>query len=161
MVDYAALQVANWFLAKNNAERQLDDYVEPLSQMKLHKLLYYAQGIYLAYTKGNKLFNEDILAWKHGPVVRTVYDKYRGKYDIVDEITDEQLKDYLDISGDKLSQSILEVVYTTYGNMSAWDLRNQTHQERPWLEVYNVEETTDVIPVELIKEFFEEEILVG
>ena len=42
----------------------------------MQKLLYYAQGCYLA--KNNEsLIKEDFLAWEHGPIIRKIYDKFR------------------------------------------------------------------------------------
>lgn len=159
--EFDALQVANWFLAKNRADQALDEFVEPLSQMKIHKLLYYAQGVYLAYTDGEKLFKNDLLAWKHGPVVYDVYNKYRGKYEITEELLPEQIEDFKTIENDTSAGAILNVVYNHYGNMSAWDLRNQTHSERPWNEIFYSDKADKVIPTEIIEEFFKEEILVG
>ena len=47
-----------------------------VDQMKLQKLLYFAQGHHLA-DFGELLFREDIEAWKYGPVVRVVYEADR------------------------------------------------------------------------------------
>ena len=47
-----------------------------LTNLKLQKLLYYAQAWYLAnYQK--PLFDEPIEAWVHGPVVVQVYNEFR------------------------------------------------------------------------------------
>ena len=40
-----------------------------ISNMKLQKLLYLAQGIHLALENGAPLFEDTIEAWKYGPVV--------------------------------------------------------------------------------------------
>ena len=47
----------------------------PLTQLHLHKLLYYAQGWSLA-AWGERLFDEAIQAWRHGPVVPSVYPSF-------------------------------------------------------------------------------------
>ena len=72
---FSAIDIAIWFILKNNAEvleheATNDDYevYEGITHLKLQKLLYYAQGVCLAIT-GNTLFNEEIQAWQHGPVV--------------------------------------------------------------------------------------------
>ena len=50
----------------------------PISQIKLQKLLYFAQGLFVAGTKGRSLLFEDsIYAWKYGPVVKTVYHEFK------------------------------------------------------------------------------------
>ena len=48
-----------------------------LSNMKLNMMMYYMQAYYLV-NKGEPAFADPIEAWKNGPVVRVVYDKYRG-----------------------------------------------------------------------------------
>lgn len=73
-----AEQVANWFLAHNAYQSKDDEYIDPITHLKLQKLLYYAQGTHLAIS-GVPLFDENILAWEHGSVVREVYDKYHEK----------------------------------------------------------------------------------
>jgi len=100
-----------------------------VSHKKLHKLLYFAQGWYLAYTK-QRIFDEDIEAWAHGPVVRSVYDVYRrtGWQNILfpfkgnSSRIDKKTKDYL--------QSLLRI----YGQRSADELERITHSEKPWLQ---------------------------
>ncbi|OQY42717.1 MAG: hypothetical protein B6240_13665 [Desulfobacteraceae bacterium 4572_87] len=46
-----------------------------ISNLKLQKLVYYAQGFYLALYD-EPLFNEPIEAWTHGPVIRELYRSY-------------------------------------------------------------------------------------
>lgn len=48
----------------------------PVSNLKLQKLLYYAQAWHLAIFK-QPLFNDEIEAWVHGPVVPEVFRAYR------------------------------------------------------------------------------------
>ena len=60
---------------QKKAEMQSGDLV---TNLRLQKLLYFAQGWYLA-RYGKPLFEDDMLCWKYGPVVRTVYDKYKDR----------------------------------------------------------------------------------
>ncbi len=56
--------------------RFFEKHESAVTNLKLQKLIYYAQGIALGnYTE--KLFGENILAWEHGPVVKEIYDKYK------------------------------------------------------------------------------------
>lgn len=55
-MQHSALQVAKWFLAHNRIAAD-DEGAENISNLKLQKLLYYAQGTFLAL-KGEKLFSE-------------------------------------------------------------------------------------------------------
>ncbi|MGZ1214409.1 toxin-antitoxin system, antitoxin component, Xre domain protein, partial [Lactobacillus delbrueckii subsp. bulgaricus] len=47
---FTAVQLANWLRVENYFGRELDENVEPLTQMKLIKLLYFAYGRYLVKT---------------------------------------------------------------------------------------------------------------
>lgn len=92
-------------------------------------MLYYAQGCVVAIT-GEPLFEDKIEAWEHGPVVLSIYHKYKryGSSGIpYDEAFDDSLLD-------SLMASILEQVYQEFGQYSAWKLRNMTHEETPWKE---------------------------
>lgn len=63
--------VADFFVQLAN---QSED--DQITNLKLNKLLYFAQGAYLART-GKPLFNEQIEAWQYGPVVPSIYRKYK------------------------------------------------------------------------------------
>jgi len=67
--------VARWFLSRNRL-RSLSGESDFISNLKLQKLLYYAQGIHLALY-GKPLFNDPIEAWQYGPVVDSVYQTYK------------------------------------------------------------------------------------
>lgn len=122
---YSALDIAKWFLNINRAQMNFEDS-EYITNLKLQKLLYYAQGYYLA-RKNDPLFKEDFIAWEHGPIIRKVYDEYKknGAKGI------EYNEDF-NISIDKETEIILNEVYEKFGQFSAWKLRDMTHQEMPW-----------------------------
>ena len=113
------------------------------------KLLYYAQGIYLALS-GKKLFSDNLVAWAHGPVVVDVYHEYCSNGSRGIEYN-ESLRPKEKYS--KEERNVLEQVYNYFGQYSAWKLRNMTHEERPWLETPQ----NHVISPKLIKEYFLEE----
>lgn len=115
-----ALAVAKYFLA-------LQDDEEAISNLKLQKLLYYAQGFHLAM-KSRALFDDDIRAWEHGPVVPAVwreYNRYAGR-----PIPRPVGFDPRAIDED--TRSLLGEVASVYGQFSAWRLREMTHAEPPW-----------------------------
>lgn len=156
---FNANQVSDWFLVKHSSEMQTDDANdEYLTQMKLHKLLYYAQGVNLALFS-EKLFSDDLLAWKHGPVVREVYERFKGKREIGEVISDEELENYEKISDDLDNRMVLEVVYETFSGYSAAKLRSMTHEETPWIEAYAKSSGDDVISISTIKTYFENNII--
>jgi len=70
----SAIAVANAFL-----EIQAEDRSDfpPIDAMKLQKLVFYAHAWWLA-NKGKPLFSEDVEAWPWGPVVREVWEEFRG-----------------------------------------------------------------------------------
>lgn len=115
--------VANYFLANQDTA-----YGEPISHLKIQELCYYAQGISLAIFE-KPLFFEDIEHWNHGPVVPTLYRKYRS-YAVgpIPPPKDLNLKLY-----GKETMGLLDKVYQLYGRDSAWELRNKTHEESPWV----------------------------
>ncbi len=65
-----AVAIANYFVRKS-----LDSGI-PVTPMKLVKLVYVAHGWYLGLT-GEPLIAEGVQAWKYGPVVPSVYDKFK------------------------------------------------------------------------------------
>lgn len=59
--------------------------VSDCTHLKLQKLLYLCYADYLCATQGKKLFNDVIYAYTYGPVIKSVYDKYKGsKYEILE-----------------------------------------------------------------------------
>ena len=62
---YSSKAVSNFFLAKSRA----------ITQLKLHKLLYYAHGWHLGLTSA-PLLDEMVEAWQHGPIVPSVYHEF-------------------------------------------------------------------------------------
>lgn len=142
-------KVVNWFRVRNRADERLDESIDELTQMKVMKLLYYVQGTSLAVLN-RRLFSQDIVAWKYGPAVVEVHDKYKGKKGIVGNITEKDLEDYNLLTKDKNTGPILEAVYEAFGNTSAYDLMKQTHKESPWKET----EQSSVITDKSLKKFF-------
>ena len=115
-----ASQIAKAFLKLSQP-----DIGDIISNLKLQKLLYYAQAFNLAINN-KPLFEEDIIAWEHGPVVKEVYDIYSQYSGGVIPIPKEEVK-----LTDK-EHDLLVSVWNVYGQFSAWRLRDMTHSETPW-----------------------------
>lgn len=127
---YDVMDIANWFIYYNETKRELfDEDTDEISNLKLQKLLYYAQSAFLAI-KNEVLFNDKIEAWRHGPVVPRVYDEYK-KYG-ASGIKEYNLDVVKCIENDDETRDILINVYDLFGEYSAWGLRNLTHSEEPW-----------------------------
>lgn len=113
---------AKYFLAQVS-----EDAGDLISNLKLQKLLYYAQGFRLALYD-ELLFPEAIEAWTHGPVVPDLYRHYK-KYGAGAIPCPEDI----DFSiYDETTKSLLDEVYSVFGQFAAWKLRNMTQEEYPW-----------------------------
>lgn len=126
--------VAKYFLSLSDEEAG-----DTISNLKLQKLLYYAQGFHLAL-KDNPLFAEPIEAWTHGPVVPVVYQSY--KHAGASAISRPEGFDAAEIDAD--TRSILDEVREVYGQFSAWKLRDMTHLEAPWIDAYEAGPSTTI-----------------
>ena len=118
---YDSRQVANEFIRLAAGEGRA------LSIMTILKLVYIAHGWTLALCD-KELITDYAQAWKHGPVVPSVYFAFRPfgvnvseAYDLMEaEIEDD-------------AQSIIQQTYALYGHMSAFALSELTHiKGGPW-----------------------------
>jgi uncharacterized phage-associated protein len=116
-----------------------EDAGDTISNLKLQKLVYYAQGCALALW-GRSLFPEPIKAWVHGPVVPQLYHEYKKYGAGAILIPDEKNIDWSKF--DDETRDLLDEVYAVYGQFSAWKLRDMTHQEPPWRDAFPDEEIT-------------------
>jgi uncharacterized phage-associated protein len=123
-----------------------------VSNLKVQKLLYYAQGHYLGI-HGRPLFNDAIEAWAHGPVVRSVYHELKrygnGSIDV-----DQVVGDDFDWDDFKDVEEHLMRVWNTYGEYEAWALRNRTHREAPWKTTFDEGERGLVISHQKMQDYF-------
>ncbi|MBC7625187.1 MAG: SocA family protein [Aeromicrobium sp.] len=99
---------------------------DPVSNLKLQKLLYYVQGWSLALD-GKPAFPDRLEAWVHGPVQPSVYGTFKSYRwnPIVEAQSPVTLPDDL--------KSTVSSVLETYGADSGYELELRTHQEPPWL----------------------------
>jgi len=116
--------------------------------LKLQKLLYYAQGFHLALFN-KPLFDDKIEAWKHGPVVRSVYRVYsQNKASFIKKTKiDQEMYS-------RSTQLFLNEIWRVYGQFSGWKLRELTHNEPPWKNAFAKGQNT-VISHESLRKFFE------
>lgn len=120
-----------------------------ITNLKLQKLLYYSQGLFLALY-GKELFPENIHAWHYGPVVEHVYRSYKDYGTSAIPVPKE-----LDLSIFSEEESdLLEEVWNVYGQFSAWKLSNMTHEEPPWKDT----KQDAVISKDALRSFFKTRI---
>lgn len=154
---YVPHAVANWFL-----ERQ------PVDQMKLHKLVYFAHGWRLGLF-GEELIDEEIEAWDYGPVVPSLYHEFKhfGSRPITQRATvlegdatslcivTPQIN-----ADDGQTQALLARVYEVYGHRSGPELSALTHLPgSPWRQIRdkNPNIRGAGIPNDVIRAYFQEQ----
>lgn len=152
-MDNKVKQIVSYFLQLNKKAAE-DDDIEPITHLKMQKLLYYAQGMSLAYLK-RPLFSGDIEAWQHGPVSPSLY-KYLKDYKKSNLMDREELMCPYD-SLDNTEKELLEMTFRKYGIFTAFKLRDMTHRESPWRNNY-CKKAKNKIPNEQIRCFFENDL---
>ncbi len=141
MATITAQDVADYFLASVDEESG-----DNITNLKLQKLLYYAQGFHVAMRDGKPLFPESVLAWKHGPVVQQVYRAYRHlRWQPIEPATTIHTECY-----PPEVREILEAVYSIYGQFTATKLETMTHGELPWRNTL----PNKVISLKLLRNYF-------
>lgn len=107
--------------------RQAHEVGDPITNLKLQKLVYYAQAWYAALND-EALFCDRIEAWVHGPVCPEVYQRFREyRWNPIDA----------DVGAPDLPADVCEhlgEVTEVYGSMTAIELERLTHQEDPWVQ---------------------------
>ncbi len=150
---YSALDIARYVVNYVNSNN------DSISNLKLQKILYYIQAAFLV-ENGTGCFNDAILCWRHGPVIKNVYDEFnqygdqnipyqgrRNKFTIQNgrlAIIEEKF------SNDMICQEDKERINKVVNSLmpyDPWFLVDRTHEEEPWksLSTYNVEITTSNI----------------
>ncbi len=121
-LNYKPIEVAGWFT--NIIDRESGDSI---THLKVQKLVYYSEAWSLALYDCS-LFNDDIEAWAHGPVVPSLYHHLKSNGSSSLDVIE------VDICFDDQSLFVLNEVQRVYGEISAKRLEYLTHQEQPWLE---------------------------
>lgn len=96
-------------------------YHESMDEMKMHKLMYFAQRESLMYNK-NVLFDEDFYGWKYGPVLKSIRSEYMNHPPFDD----------VQPSVTAATKSLLHSVLDRYGSASSWKLSCLSHEELSW-----------------------------
>ncbi len=160
-MSYKAIDVANHIIQycnENNGE---------ITNLKLQKILYYVQAAFLI-EKDKPAFKESIVAWQYGPVIESVYRKFKKNLDrpiksIYEDINMSQVRigndgrfvlspinnDFDDKieHGDAL---LVDKVVEALMNKNAFELVKKTHQEDPWKNT----QINSNIECSKIKEYF-------
>lgn len=96
-----------------------------VSNLKLQKLVYYAQAWHLAIHDA-PLFPEDFQAWVHGPVIPELFQKYQHfSWLAIDEAVAQP-------SFSLATQAFLQDITEEYFACDAYELERMTQWEAPW-----------------------------
>jgi len=141
--------ITNYFIKKGVEENKL------ITNKKLQKLLYYSQAWNLVF-KNKPLFDEDIEAWVHGPVVKSVYLKFKKKgFNPIKDFDNKKIEEI-----DKDTQNFLDEIWRVYGKFDAQYLEMLTHSEMPWQEARDglsaCDHSDKKISLETMKKYYSE-----
>lgn len=145
-----AIHVSNYFTNKA-IERK-----NPLTVMQALEYTYLAQQFHLAL-RGEPFFNEEIRAWKYGPVVVELYEHLKNT-------TDHNMMRYEQPPHDGFDdeqKDILNVVFYRYEKMGAYAMVCEiTKKGSPWCTIRN-REPDGVIGHGLVKEYSKQGKVIG
>jgi len=118
-------------------KRYQEEMNTSIDEMKLHKLLYFAQREAIIQT-GSPLFEAQFAAWKYGPVIVEVRNSYRSN-SLTFLPSNEELLPY---------KNTLDHVFRNYAPKDSWTLSMLTHGESCWQNAragYSPDEHCDVL----------------
>ncbi len=119
-----ALAIANFFIRKSLKENK------PITQIKLQKLLYFAHGFYLVLNE-TPLVIEQIEAWHYGPVIPSIYHKFKKwKNQHIKEVSIFQYENAI-IKEEDIN--FLDLVWHKFSHYTASQLVELSHEKNgPW-----------------------------
>ena len=101
------------------ASRYKNEFRTKIDEMKLHKLMYFAQReSYVLYDE--PLFDGTFYGWKYGPVLKEVRQLYKENDLTFSGTADENL------------QKIMDRIFDRYAEKTSWSLSRLTHGEYSW-----------------------------
>ena len=120
--------IADHFLLKVNSSAG-----DTLSNLKLQKLCYFAQAASLAHLN-HTLFDDDIEAWAHGPVVPKLYRRFRKyAWQAIDPFDLRVPHKHKLSTGEML---IVDKIWEKLSPHSAKMLEEMSHKDKPWKDNY-------------------------
>ena len=131
------------------------DADRPITPLQTLKLIYFSHAWMLAI-HDRPLIKQRIYAWRHGPVVRDVYDalKRYGWRPIP-----ERILGFSDDEFDDDELSIIDQVSEKYGKYSGTYLSAMTHARgTPWHQVWDPDKRNISISNNRIKDYYREQL---
>jgi uncharacterized phage-associated protein len=146
---YEALEVSEYILYYYSQTIK-----DPISNLKLQKILYYVQAKFLVEKK-EPCFKEDILAWQYGPVVLEVYNEYR--YNSARSIMVEESN----VNIDYKDKNLIESICKSKTGYTAFQLVDHTHEEDPWQSIYDKKSDDIITEISIYNYFLQNEVRLG
>lgn len=154
---YSASSIANYFLERASQEGRA------ITPMQLLKLVYIAHGWHLGYT-GQKLIVDEVQAWRHGPVIKTLYDrlKHFGSGAVRGLIPESPFGGLPQPVASNVIP-MLEGVWRNYARFSGLELSQMTHMpDTPWSVAWHMQGGKNMMfaPIsdELIRDHYQRKI---
>lgn len=111
---------------------RLSEAQECVNMLKLQKLLYYCQAWNLAI-HDEELFRDDFQAWIHGPVNRTIYDRFKDSKSLYSQMSEIDIRSTFNIMDlSPRDKNLIDSVLEVYAKYSGTQLEQLTHMEDPW-----------------------------
>ncbi len=108
-------------IAAHIAHEYFSEYGQQIDEMKLHKLMYFAQRESLIQT-GEPLFDATFYGWKYGPVLKEIRSAYKDGI-FINIIPQKFIKD---------CSLLLKKILEEYAGKDSWSLSRLTHGEISW-----------------------------
>ncbi len=129
-----------------------------MNELKLQKLLYYAQAWHLAVF-GSRLFDERFQAWVHGPVSRAVYDRFGATKSLYSPVELSDVRPKFDFKAlTEEQREHIDSVLEVYAGYTGTQLEQLTHNEEPWMQArvgYRESQRCEVeIDEDLMRQFY-------
>jgi len=123
-----------------------------IDTMKLLKMTYIANGYYLAFFE-TPLFENNIEAWKYGPVIPELYHviKRHGhgnvKIETVELYSENKIQD--------TDLKFLKVIWDKFKKYGGLELSALTHiEESPWSKTYSETDQSKIIETKVIEDYY-------
>ena len=120
------MDVAKWFM-KQNIEG-IDN--SKAGNMKLQKLLFFSQMMYMAKNDGKTMFDEEFNAFENGMVFQDVLWKYQNDYSTLEKEAYSEINIPTDI------EEILIATKDIFGQCTPKELSDMTHELKAWKKYY-------------------------
>lgn len=121
-------EIAKWFCNKGIIENPNSKE----ANMKIQKLLFFSQLIYMAEHNGETMFDEEFKAFKDGVVLESVMNNYWKNYKT--EFSNIQSSE---LQIDSNIENTLEKTSVIFGDASAQELSELSHEFETWNTFFN------------------------